>query len=223
LRKEASVNYTLPRNVDTLILFGTSGTGNDDHTGDGLYAANPSVTQTLTGNSLSGTFVVYNTADVVKPRAGSNDIVYAAASYTLPTGVDTLIMEAGTSGTGNSDPAGVALYAADPGLIQTLTGNSLSDTFVVYNTADVVNPRAGGNDVVYAAASYAPPSGVDTLIMEAGASGTGNSDAADTRYGNAGISSMLVAGSGTDTLIATGIAGTVMTGGASANTFAFPN
>ncbi len=34
---------------------------------------------------------------------------------------------------------------------------------------------------------------------------------------------MLVAGSGADTLVATGIAGTVMTGGAGADTFAFPN
>ena len=55
----------------------------------------------------------------------------------------------------------------------------------------------------------------DTLFLEGSAiQGTGNSDAVDTLYGNAGIISMLVAGSGTDTLVVTGIAGTAMTGGA---------
>jgi Ca2+-binding RTX toxin-like protein len=42
-------------------------------------------------------------------------------------------------------------------------------------------------------------------------------------YGNAGIASSLVAGSGADTLIVTGNAGTTMTGGAGSDTFAFPN
>lgn len=66
--------------------------------------------------------------------------------------------------TGNSDAAGDALYAANPGIAQTLTGNSLSDTFLVYNTSDVVDPRAGSDDVFYTAVSYTLPSGVDTLI-----------------------------------------------------------
>jgi hypothetical protein len=84
--------------------------------------------------------------------------------------------------------------------------------------------QAGSSDTVYAAASFVLPANVDTLFLEGSAiQGTGNSDAVDTLYGNAGIISMLVAGSGTDTLVATGIAGTAMTGGAGADTFAFPN
>lgn len=161
---------------------------------------------------------------MVEPRAGSDDVLYTAVSYMLPSGVDTLIMEAGTSGTGNSDVSGNALYAADPSIAQTLTGNSHHDTFVVYNSGDVVIGRAGSSDTVYAAASFVLPDNVDTLFLESNAiQGTGNSDAADTLHGNAGISSMLVAGSGADTLVATGIAGTAMTGGAGADTFAFPN
>ena len=125
----SDVDFTLPANVDTLVLFGSQGTGNSDATGDGLYAANPGITQTLNGNSANDTFVVYNQSDVVVPKAGSHDVVYAAASYTLPTGVDILILEAGTEAVGNSDAAGDALYAANPNQMATLIGNSLNDTF----------------------------------------------------------------------------------------------
>ena len=71
---------------------------------------------TLTGNSPNDTFVVYNSADVVVPQAGSHDVVYSAVGYTLPTGVDILVLEgSATQGVGNSDAAGDALYAANPG------------------------------------------------------------------------------------------------------------
>jgi hypothetical protein len=50
----------------------------------------------------------------VVPKSGSNDVVYAAANYALPTGVDTLILEGFASqGTGNSAASGDALDAAD--------------------------------------------------------------------------------------------------------------
>ncbi len=175
----ATASYALPSNVDALFLYaGAQGTGNSDVAGDALYALDGGNAQTLTGNSPSDTFVVYNSSDVVVPEAGSHDQVYAAASYTLPTGVDVLILEAGTQGVGNSDAAGDALYAANPNQVATLTGNSLNDTFVVYNSADVVVPKAGSHDIVYSAASYTLPTGVDVLIMEAGTQAVGNSDAA---------------------------------------------
>src|SRR6202008_2750956 len=107
--------------------------------------------QTLTGNSADDAFVVYNSSDVVVAKAGSHGTVYAAVNYTLPAGIDTLLLEAGTQGVGNSDAAGDALYAADAGIAQTLTGNSANDTFVVYNSADVVLPKAGTDDPAYSA------------------------------------------------------------------------
>jgi Ca2+-binding RTX toxin-like protein len=42
-------------------------------------------------------------------------------------------------------------------------------------------------------------------------------------YGNAGVASTLVAGSGADILLVTGTAGTILTGGTGHDTFAFPN
>jgi hypothetical protein len=223
----AAVDYTLPSGVDTLYLeaSATSGTGNSDATGDMLVAANPSVAATLTGNSAADTFVVYNSSDVVVPMAGSHDVVYAAVDYTLPSGIDTLIIEgSATSGTGNSDAAGDLLVAASSSVAATLTGNSRNDSFGVYNSADTVIGLAGSNDVVYAAADFTLPTNVDTLFLEGNAKlGTGNGDAANALYGNAGLASTLVAGSGTDILSVTGSAGTVLTGGAGADTFAFPD
>jgi Ca2+-binding RTX toxin-like protein len=68
------------------------------------------------------------------------------------------------------------------------------------------------------------PTNVDTLLLEGSAShGTGNSDAINAIYGNAGVASTLVAGSGADILLVTGTAGTTLTGGSGHDTFAFPN
>ena len=193
----AAASYTLPTGVDTLFLEGTAaqGTGNSDAAGDALYAANPGQVATLTGNSANDTFVVYNSADVVAPKAASHDSVYSAVNwYTLPTGVDVLLLEVGTQGVGNTDAVGDALYAADAGIAQTLTGNSGNDAFVVYNSADVVVPKAGSHDTVYAAVNYTLPSDVDTLFLEAGTQAAGNSDAAgDALYAaNAGIAQTLL-------------------------------
>jgi Ca2+-binding RTX toxin-like protein len=208
-----------------ILEAGTQAIGNSDAGGDALYAANAGLVQSLIGNSLNDTFVVYNSSDVVTPKAGSHDIVYSAVNYTLPTGVDSLILEAGTQAIGNSDAAGDTLYAANAGIAQTLTGNSHNDTFAVYNAGDIVVGQAGSTDTIYAAVSFTLPTNVDTLFLEGpGAThGTGNGDAVNALYGNGGVASTLVAGSGADTLYVTGIAGTIMTGGAGHDTFAFPN
>jgi Ca2+-binding RTX toxin-like protein len=191
----ATVNYTLPANIDTLEEYGAVGTGNTDAAGDALYALNPSIAQTLVGNTANDTFVVYSPSDVLIPKAGSHDVVYAASSFTLPAGVDVLIMEAGTTGTGNADASGDALYAASTTQAMTLVGNSANDTFVVYDSSDVVTPKAGSHDVVYSDASFTLPTGVDVLIMEAGTTGTGNSDASgDALYAASTTQAMTLVG-----------------------------
>jgi len=168
--------------------------------------------------------LVYNSADVVVPRAGRRDLIYSAVNYTLPTGVDSLILEAGTQAVGNSDTAGDTLYAANAGITQTLTGNSHNDTFVIYKSADTVIAQADSTDTVNTAANFTLPTNVDTLFLEGTATqGTGNNDAVDALFGNASVASTLVAGSGADTLYVTGTAGAIMTGGAGPDTFVFPN
>jgi len=201
-------------NSGTILGTSTVGTGVD-------LAAGGSVT----GNSANDTFVVYNSADLVLPKSGSHDIVYSAVNYTLPTGVDSLILEgAATQAVGNNDASGDTLYAANVAIAQTLTGHSHNDTFVVYNSGDTVIGQASSTDTVYAAANFTLPTNVDTLFLEGNAShGIGNSDANNALFGNGGVASTLVGGSGADTLYVTGAAGTILTGGTGHDTFAFPD
>jgi hypothetical protein len=210
-RVERCTSYTLPTGVDVLIMeAGTTGTGNSDASGDALYAASSGIAQTLIGNSANDTFVVYNSADVLVPKAGSNDVVYSAASYALPIGVDTPILEgSATLGVGNGDVSGDMLYAGNPNQMATLIGEGHHDTFVVTNPADTVIGQAGGNDTVYTAASFTLQTDGDTLFLEGLASlGTGSNDATDTLCGNPDAASTLVAGGRADLLVVTGAAGT---------------
>ncbi len=223
----AAVDYTLPTGIDALILEGTAtqGIGNSDTSGDALYAANPNVAATLIGNSHNDTFAIYNSNDVVTAAAHSHDTVYAAANYTLPTGVDSLILEGtATQGIGNSDVAGDTLVAGNPSVAATLIGHSADDTFAVYNSADRVVGQAGSADTVYAAANYILPTNVDTLFLEGNASqGRANNDAhGDALYANAAVASTLVGGTANDTLNVTGTAGATLSGGGGGNTFVFP-
>ena len=96
---------------------------------------------------------------------------------------------------------------------------------MVYSSADVLIGQAGSTDTVYAAASFTLPTNVDTLFLEGSSAtlGTGNNDAVGALFGNAGVASTLVAGSGADLLVVTGTAGIPPLAGAGHDTFAFPN
>src|SRR5207302_367058 len=85
------------------------GAGNDilsGGAGNDLLVSGTGV-DTLNGNGGFDTFGVNNSADTVTQVAGSNGAVYANVDFTLPTHVDTLVVQgAATHGTGNSDAAG---------------------------------------------------------------------------------------------------------------------
>lgn len=154
----ASVNYTLPTNVDVLTLTGSSnltGHGNSDASNtitgnagnDTLIAGSGHDTliagtglDTLVGGGHGDTFVVNNVGDVVQEKTGfgANDTVLSSVSFTLPTNVDTLTLtESGNlTATGNSDAS------------NTITGNAGNDTLTA----------GGGQDTLIAG------SGIDTLI-----------------------------------------------------------
>ena len=102
----------------------------------------------------TGPITVANSNDTVIAQPGSDNWINAIVSYTLPTNIDTLFLFAGAQGAGNSNASGDALYALDTVNTQTLSGNSANDAFVVFNSSDVVVPKAGSRDVVYAAARW---------------------------------------------------------------------
>jgi hypothetical protein len=141
----ASVNFTLPANVDTLKLAGAASvaTGNSDAAGDQLFA-NPGTASTLNGHSLHDVFQVYNPGDTVFGQAGANDVVLAATNYTLADNVNVHTVKldgAATHATGNHDAAGDQIWA-NQGLASTLAGESGNDLFVVFNTGDQVSDGA---------------------------------------------------------------------------------
>lgn len=132
----SAISYTLPGNVEHLVLSGSAainGTGNDlnnslngnaaDNVLDGLTG-----TDTMAGKAGNDTYYVDNSGDVVTEVPGEGtDTVRSGITYALPANVENLVL-IGTSaitGTGN-------------GLANALTGNS---------AANILN-GLGGNDAI---------------------------------------------------------------------------
>jgi len=158
----SSVDYTLPSEVEELILTGgTSGTGN---------ALNNRITGTSAANTLDGgagadtklggagndTYIVDNVGDAVVENAGEGtDLVQASVSYTLGANVENLTLtgSAAINGTGNGLANVITGNAAantldGAGGLDTLTGNGGYDTYLFksgYGSLTVVNSVSGGS------------------------------------------------------------------------------
>ncbi|MCE4536433.1 PA14 domain-containing protein [Pelomonas sp. P7] len=180
----SSVTYTLPANVETLILTGTSainGTGNGgDNTLIGNSAANTldggagndvldggSGADTMIGGTGNDVFAVDNASDVVTENAGEGtDTVVSSITYTLGANVENLVLSgtSAISGTGNA-----------------------GDNLIIGNTAANTLNGAAGNDTLNGL------NGADTMV-----GGTGN----DTYWvDNSGDVVTENSGEGTDTII----------------------
>jgi Ca2+-binding RTX toxin-like protein len=241
---QSSATYTLPANVDTLVLTGTTtmvGAGNNDtsntlygsdgaHTliagtgSDTLIAGSGAGVASLVGGAGNDLFIVKHGNDTVSVGAvHGNDTIQSLVNYTLPTGVDTLILSGSgpLQGNGNSDTNNTLIGSSGNHTLTAGTGNdtliagsgaatliggntSLSnDLFVVNSATDVIAlGTAHGNDTVQSSVSYALQSGVDTLMLigSDSLSGTGNNDATNVLIANNG-STTLTAGNFNDTLI----------------------
>jgi Ca2+-binding RTX toxin-like protein len=171
---------------------------------------------TLIGGTGNDTFVVDNIADVVQAQAGGTNTIQTSVSYTASANVKKLT---GT-GSGNLTLTGNALantITANSGNdtlvagsgVATLVGGVGNDTFVVNNTADVVQAQSGAVlNTILSSVSYTASANVQDLFL----TGTANL----TATGNSG-NDLIIANSGNDTLI--GGAGTnVLEGGAGADT-----
>jgi serralysin len=121
----ASVDYTLPANVEALYMVGSGLTGTGSDNADILLSSGGP--NTLIGLGGDDVYYVNNAADVVIEAAnGGYDTVMASVSYTLPANVEALYVNgSGLTGTGSSRADTLVSLGAN-----TLIGGDGNDTFV---------------------------------------------------------------------------------------------
>lgn len=209
---ETSVTYTLPGNINTLVLTGTAaiaGTGNGASdllevgaaTGADTLQAGAGLA-TLQGGAGNDTFVVDNTADVVSDTyTSTQNTLQSSVNYSLVANVNTLVLTGTSSLVGSANSANDTLISNSG--VDTLYGGAGNDTFVINNSQDMVQDSVtSAQNTALSSVSFNLPVNVNVLVLTGTGSlvGTGNGGA-DSLVGNAGQDT-LVAGSGVDTLVA---------------------
>jgi uncharacterized delta-60 repeat protein len=212
----ANIDYTLPANVEHLLLTGAAihGTGNAlDNTLVGNAADNlldgGSGADTLIGGAGNDTYIVDNSGDVVTESADAGvDVVQSSVSYTLAANVENLTL----TGTSAVNATGNAL---DNVLIGNDAGNTLSggvgadtmrggggdDVYSVDNVGDMVTEQAGeGTDLVLAGISYLLAANVENLTLTGAAPLDGTGNASDNVLTGNSAANTLIGGDGDDTL-----------------------
>lgn len=201
------VGYTLPTNVENLVLLGSDSIvaygnslvnnlrGNSgDNTLDGGTGAD-----VMAGGAGNDTYYVDNVSDTVTEAAGegTNDTIYSSVNYTLPTNVERLIISgAATTITGNSGDnylvGNSAANTIDGGLgasngndtldggtgADSMNGGDGNDVYYVDNAGDVL-VDSSGTDTVYSSISYTLGTGFENLVLTgtSNINGTGNASA----------------------------------------------
>jgi Ca2+-binding RTX toxin-like protein len=221
----SSVSYTLPANVENLILTGATGLS---ATGNGLD-------NMITGNSGNNVLIGGAGADTLDGGAGRDTASYAGS----PSGV-SVSLAAGTASGG--DAQGDTLIR-----IENLTGSSFNDTLEGDAGNNVLKGGAGTNTVSYehaaagvtvslaiSVAQNTVGAGTDTLLQfknltgsafDDVLTGSGVANVLDGGDGNDLINGgsgndTLIGGNGNDTLIG-GAGKDVLTGGSGADVFVF--
>jgi Ca2+-binding RTX toxin-like protein len=197
---QTSVSYTLPTDVNSLVLTGTAALTGTANSANDTLTSNSGV-DTLVGAAGNDTFVVNNASDVVQDTSTTaNNSILTALTYALPTNVNDLVLTGTAAVTGTAN-GGTDTLTSNTG-VDTLVGGAGNDTFVLNNASDVVQDASGtASNAIDSSVSYALPTNVNALTLTGSGSLTATGNAAnDVITANAG-SDTLLAGTGTDTLI----------------------
>ncbi|HEX3943017.1 MAG TPA: calcium-binding protein [Rhizomicrobium sp.] len=205
----SSVSYTLPNNVNELVLQGSANlTGKANSAGDWLYSN--SGIDTLIGGGGNDVFAVYNSKDVVNELPGTQAIVYSTVSYTVPANVVELVLQGTSSLVAVGNGATNVIYAnnagdtlMDGGGASTLIGGSGNDKFYVTNPNDhIIEQPNGGVDTIISSVKFSIPTNVETLQLTGSATltATGNSVANNLYSSLTGVDT-LIGGGGNDVFL----------------------
>lgn len=208
--------------ADTISAWGRSDTvsvsqTNDEGStvfvgGNSAQVTGGSGADSLTADGLDDS-ITAGSGDQVLGATGANDLLAGGS------GQDTLTAK----GTNDTLIAGIGIDT----LIDESGG---ADTFVVNNTADVVQANSStANDTIESSVSFTLSANINTLLLEGSSNvtGVGNADSFNLLKANSG-NDTLIAGAGNDTLVAgpgndllvAGSGGDVLEGGAGSTTYA---
>jgi len=201
---QSAFSFTLPANVDNLILTGTAAlTGTANAGTDGLVNTLTSNTgiDTLIGGTGNDIFILNNAADIVQDAATTaNNTILAGFNYSLPTNVNALVLmgTANLTGTANS---GTDTLTSNSG-VDTLIGGTGNDTFVVSNTADVIQDTSTTTtNAIQSSVSFSLAANINSLTLTGTSALTGTANSGtDTLTANSGVDT-LVGGTGNDTFV----------------------
>jgi hypothetical protein len=207
-----------PDGVDKLLMSGSDtlvGSSGDDtlngYDGMDLLVGNAgndtlegTVYDTLRGGAGDDTYILPNGAAVDESGGGGIDTVHAYYEYTLPDGVENLVLEGNVvKGAGNSAnnliTGNVSDNILDGGAgIDTLVGGAGNDTYTIGDSADVIIDTQG-DDTVNASVDYTIGAGIETLFTTA-TRASGN-DSANFIAADRGVKDNLLQGfGGNDTI-----------------------
>jgi Ca2+-binding RTX toxin-like protein len=211
----SGVSFTLPANVEDLILTGSAAIHATGNLGDNRLIGNDgdnsldgaAGNDTLYGGAGNDTYIVDSAFDVVVDEGGGSDTVRSAVSWTLGDAVEILVLT-GTgaiNGTGNAADnaiegnAGANVLSGGEGY-DVLVGGAGNDTYVFDNVDNLVEYANQGSDTIQSAFSLTLAEHFETLTLTGTADITGTGNAAANRItGNAGAN-VLNGGAGVDTL-----------------------
>jgi Ca2+-binding RTX toxin-like protein len=198
------VSYTLPANVETVVLTGSANinaTGSSQ--GGSLYGNSGSNVLNdgggisyMVGGQGNDTYYVSNAGDIIAESSGGGwDLVYSSLGGTLAANVEALVLtgSANINATGNSIGGWLCGNTGnnvlnDGGGASQMVGGQGNDTYYVNNSLDIITENATeGTDTIYSSVSYSLPTNVESLTLTGSANiyAIGNNHGGSL-YGNIG-------------------------------------
>jgi Ca2+-binding RTX toxin-like protein len=173
----ADVSFTLPANVEDLILSGSANLTGTGNTLDNWLLISDSSVDTLVGGDGQDVYVAHNSSvNVVETSSGGYDAVIADVNFTLPANVETLVL----SGSGNLNGGGNGL-----------------DNVIYANSGNDMLTGGGGHDTF----NFSQPFGHDQITDFTADNASSEHDLIDLSGRGLTYSDLTITASGADTLI----------------------